>query len=155
MRIGRRGNNPKDVADRFESYVWPVGQCWLWLGAAHISGYGQLRVGHMQRAHRLSWKLYNGEIPPGMVVCHHCDVKLCVNPAHLFIGTQADNMRDAQEKGIMRRAALARSRAKLSMEKAAQIRALVASGKSRGYVAKKFGVARSSVSRVCLNKAWL
>ena len=73
--------------------------CWIWMGATS-NGYGVASDnGKTQPAHRYSWELHNGPIPEGMQVCHKCDVKPCVNPDHLFIGTQKDNMHDAMRKG--------------------------------------------------------
>lgn len=74
--------------------------CWLWTGATSPGGYGKFYLaGRAVGAHRAAWMLMRGEIPPGMQVCHHCDVPGCVNPNHLFIGTQKDNMRDMDAKG--------------------------------------------------------
>ena len=79
-------------------------ECWLWLGATNGGGYGNIRYnGRHFPAHRISWMLHYGKIPEGINVCHHCDAKACVNPAHLFLGTDTDNMRDAAAKGKLGR----------------------------------------------------
>lgn len=75
-------------------------KCWNWMGAKTQKGYGYVRqTGRAIRAHRMAWELTNGAIPDGLAVCHHCDNPLCCNPAHLFVGTHYDNMRDRSAKG--------------------------------------------------------
>lgn len=92
-------------AQRFEAqYIpEPMSGCWLWTGAL-IFGYGAIYFeGKQHRAHRISWRLYRGEIPEGLSVLHKCDTPCCVNPDHLFLGTHADNMRD---KAVKKRSCL-------------------------------------------------
>jgi len=74
--------------------------CWEWQRALHKQGYGSLNYKYKPvLAHRIFWELTNGKIPFGLKVCHHCDNPKCINPDHLFLGTQKDNMQDAFQKG--------------------------------------------------------
>jgi len=88
----------KTVDERFEEKVEriPVAGCWIWTGALNNKGYGNFCGGY---AHRWSYQRFVGEIPDGLNVLHRCDTPSCVNPAHLRLGSQLDNMRDAKSKG--------------------------------------------------------
>lgn len=88
------------IADRFWSKVQKTDGCWEWQGGRFNFGYGRAWDGERQvLAHRLAFALTSGAIPDGLHVLHKCDVPLCVNPAHLFLGTHADNMADKCAKG--------------------------------------------------------
>lgn len=77
--------------------------CWEWNGALRADGYGILKVdGVCDGAHRYSYKLHKGDINDGMVICHTCDNRKCINPDHLFMATQQDNLLDAMEKGRLK-----------------------------------------------------
>ena len=90
---------------RFEQKIEriPESGCWIWMAAGHPTGYGRFGLKNtVYFAHRASWQLFIGAVPKSMYVCHRCDVRLCVNPAHLFIGSAKDNMQDAMQKGRTR-----------------------------------------------------
>lgn len=87
---------------------WPkirkTRSCWLWDGAMFPNGYGALWLDKLKPrklAHRYSWELHRGKIPPGKLILHRCDVRNCVRPSHLFVGTHHDNTHDAIAKGRM------------------------------------------------------
>ena len=102
--MGINMSKRKTPEERFhEKYIKdPDTSCWIWTGCTS-NGYGRIYYkGRLDLAPRVSWKLHNGPIPEGKLVCHHCDTPPCVNPDHLFIGTQKDNMTDAREKGRLK-----------------------------------------------------
>lgn len=77
--------------------------CWIWLGATDRDGYGYSRTeGCTRKTHRLSYEVFKGPITLGLLVCHSCDIPSCVNPDHLWLGTQQENIQDAHKKGRAR-----------------------------------------------------
>jgi HNH endonuclease len=87
--------------DNFWSHVVKTESCWLWQGCGFSGGYGRVRLSRNSSitAHRASWMLTHGDIPADkMMICHKCDVRRCVRPDHLFLGTAADNVHDCIAK---------------------------------------------------------
>jgi len=136
--------------------------CWLWTGTLDKDGYGVMGVGDRKlRAHRLSWAIHNGPIPLSMCVLHRCDVPGCVNPAHLFLGTQADNMRDMTIKGRSRLvqhpapSGEGHPCAKLTEAQVLAIRAECANGATQTSLAERFHMSGPAISRIVRRETWV
>jgi len=147
---------------------------WLWTASKRNKGYGAFsytRDGVMMqdRAHRYSWEIHKGQIPSGMCVLHNCptgDNPACVNPAHLFLGTKADNNADTIKKGRYshRRRSIkenakypigeAHHNAKLTVEDVTEIRAANAGGESLGSISRRTNLAVAHVFRIVNRKVW-
>ncbi len=132
--------------------------CWGWAGALFRSGYGAIAAEPPSRAmllaHRVSYELHHGPIPPGLCVLHHCDVRPCSNPRHLFLGTKRDNNRDKISKG-RQPTGEGHHWAKLTWRQVEQIRAMRAANSApMQQIASAFGVSRSLISMILANKIW-
>ncbi len=136
--------------------------CWEWQ-AGRFSGkdYGQFKLdGKPCYAHRIAWMIVHGSEPPNnQNVLHRCDNPPCVNPEHLFIGTQLDNVLDAEAKG--RRDGLHRSKrgelsnfAKITEADVREIRLMAAKGFRQQAIADKFGISRPAISLIVTRKNW-
>lgn len=136
----------------------PNSGCWLWHACGHKLGYGLFRYRRKtQKAHRVSWMLHCGEIPDGLKVMHRCDVRQCVNPDHLLLGTQKENVADMTRKGRGRTGDLRGvliANAVLNDDQVREIRAYVAAGNSQISISRRFGVSPMTVSRVINRKTW-
>lgn len=150
----------RPVAERFWEKVDRSNSegCWFWLSAL-TAGYGYFSYeGRPRFAHRIAWILERGPIPPGLFVCHTCDVKNCVNPAHLFLGTHQENMRDAWVKGRLVRPTggihhLGGAR-KITPEQVQEIRQRRKDGELLRDLSAEYGISMSQVSRIATNNRW-
>lgn len=141
----------------------PMSGCWLWNAGAFADGYPAIMVPNpkrMERAHRWSYEHFVGPIPDGEYVCHRCDTPLCVNPSHMFTGTNADNMRDAWSKGRGRCFAgrgMKNPNVSLTRDDVATIRREFDGGVPRGWVgrtARLYGVTRGAISKIVHRRTW-
>jgi HNH endonuclease len=138
--------------ERFWSYVRRTPKCWLWTGSTTGQlDHGQFHLGrirgrvHHAYAHRVAWLLLCGPIPTGQQVNHHCDVPTCVNPDHLYLGTQGDNNRDAYRR---HRQPKTRAR-KMTSTLADEARNLRARGWTLQSLATRYGVSVAYMSLLC------
>lgn len=146
---------PQPVRPRFdERYIpEPNSGCWLWTGTMTKTGYGAISInGSVNKAHRVSWTLHCGEIPEGMSVCHKCDVPVCVNPDHLFLGTHAENMGDMARKGRAGQKGNKNPRnVKVTHD---QVRAIYHDRRPISSIAADYGITNTSVSNIKRRITW-
>lgn len=146
------------VQERFEAKFTKTEGCWEWNARKDRGGYGRLRVAERtQKAHRVAYQLYVGEIPEGLCVCHRCDNPGCVNPYHLFLGTKADNARDRDNKGRGGHSVMSGEKnghAKLTEVQVVEIRAKHANGARNVDLAKEYGVAHQTISSIVCGDRW-
>lgn len=147
---GPRLNRRRSSDDRLEGkYRVDSGTgCWVWTASVGTDGGGQLNAGgnhgHPEKAYRVSWRKYRGQIPRGMCVCHICDNRKCINPDHLFLGTHADNMADSSRKGRV-------AGRKLTDEQAV---AILADARTHRVIAADYGVTKPVIGNIKNGKCY-
>lgn len=150
-----------DFESHFFSFVDKSGECWLWTGGKTASfesrqpSYGAVKFnGKTCKAHRVSWELKYGKIPDGLFICHKCDVPLCVNPDHFFLGTHQENMKDRDEKGrCVSLPGEENGFSKLKNENILYIRENYEKGMGEK-LAKEFKVNASTILRIAKGERW-
>jgi hypothetical protein len=130
--------------------------CWEWTGKSLMSGYGRMRFnGSYKGTHRISWEISNGDIPKRLSVLHKCDNRLCVNPEHLFLGTQKDNMLDMISKGRSNpQQGDSHCHAKLKKDQVLLIRKRLAQGESQTALSHEFNVHQTTIYDIKAQRSW-
>jgi hypothetical protein len=148
------------VMERFWSKVSKSDGCWEWTGArfqrerTRALSYGMFLLNRrLQPAHRVAWEMINGPIPDGLWVLHHCDNQGCVRPEHLYLGTHADNTRDAIERHRMVSGEQVPGH-KLTVEELPQIRRLIAEGMATEDIGRIFGVSGRTIRYIRSGEHW-
>lgn len=128
----------------------PNSGCWLWTSGWSLDGYGVMN--RNVRAHRRAYELYVGPIPEGMVVCHKCDTRCCVNPDHLFVGTITENNADRDRKGRSKYFKGSESpSSKLNEDQVAEI---ISDPRPQRIIGMAYGVSQSTISLIKSRKRW-
>lgn len=158
LPIGTRARGTAE--ERFLRHIEKTDSCWNWTGRLVGKGYGSLGLGGAGAkgilAHRLSYQMHKGEIPEGMVVMHKCDNPRCVNPDHLDVGTQSQNIKDALSRGrkLMPTHKVRGDECGASKLTSEQVLSIRASTLSLNEMAEQYGVSRSAIERVRYRKTW-
>jgi len=133
------------------------GGCWLWTrslktGYGHLSVVGRKRT---VRAHRASWLAFRGPVPSGLCVLHRCDIRECINPDHLFLGTVADNNADKEAKGRGNQPTGERNnKAKITWPDVEEIRRLRAEGVYLKDLSARYGLTTATISKIARQETW-
>lgn len=144
--------------ERFLYFVHKTDSCWNWVGATDGGGYGIFikKGGERSKAHRYIWERIYGNIPKRMCICHHCDNPSCVNPKHLFLGTQKDNVQDKMNKGrFIKMKGRKNGRSIMTKDKVIELRKLYKSGNyTYMQLVKRFGISQTQVARIVKKESW-
>lgn len=150
----------KSAEERFFDKVMfePNSGCWLWTACLNSNGYGRVGVYHVgtQLAHRVSWEFKHGPIPAGQCVLHKCDNPACVNPDHLFLGTQLDNLADMGRKQRRGGPKVGRKGEKSPTAKLTetQVAVIRTAKEPQRIIAAMFSISQRTVSDIRLGRRW-
>lgn len=146
----------REILERYEIDPRDPEGCWLWTRSKDRHGYGHFHFnGRIRMVHRVVYHLVFGVDPVGLVVMHKCDQRACINPRHLVLGTQLDNIADRVAKGRNGAAYGERaSTAKLTYETVKQLREDRRNGAGLSRLAKKFGISKTQASRIVRGQSW-
>jgi hypothetical protein len=151
-------SSPKDMMTRFMSHVaFGSSDCWYWIGYQDKLGYGRFSYPNENKAHRIAYTLFVGSIPDGMKILHRCDTRCCVNPNHLFVGTQADNVADMVKKHRNKNVPLFGENnpmSRLTKKQVDEIRLRVSNGETQRSMCKTFNVSPMTISRIIRKEIW-
>jgi len=145
----------KNTDEDFWNRVEKLDGCWIWQGGRYRNGYGQLQVNKVKKlAHRVAYEISIGPIPDGLLVCHTCDNRVCVNPKHLFLGTHKDNTHDMIVKGRKHVAYGEKTtNVRLTEKEVIALRASYPRNTQR-QLAKQFNIAASTVHAILNRLTW-
>ena len=147
-RVNKNGQVPNHAPE--------LGNCWEWVAGKFVTGYGGFYLNKkMLYAHRVSWTNHFGEIPEGVFVCHRCDNRACVNPMHLFLGNQKENMDDMIKKKRARHPVGEFNHSKLTTEKVLEIRRRYSNGETnKSWLGIEFGICRTTIGAIVCRRKW-